>query len=227
MTGGLELRSLEELASEDCCILLDTSIMKPLGKDRKDICFGKTKEKADLTGPNNNFLHELADYIINHNNLFTTINVIEEICNIEHYNYKKMIKLDGQCRNRELLRLRRLIMGEEKKRMRVVNAFKDNNKLMVLKDEMECTYNRMFEEYQRFMGESDLSLSHTDLDFLLTGPVIFLSNDYKIFYARNYILEKEKLEEQKARFFTRADFFGFNLLSYHKHPQIKQLSGGS
>ena len=235
MINILEFKSLEELASEDCHILLDASIMNPLGKSRKDICFGKTKEKADFTEENNKFIHEIGDIIINNSHFLTTNLVIEELSNTKHYNYKKMIKLDGQCGDKELLRLRRFISEEEKSRRRVVNAFIENNQVVSLKDEMKCMYDRMFKEYKRFMGEYNLNLSYKDLDFLLTGitlalldkPMIFLSNDYKIFYARNKILGKESLEEQKVRFFTRVDFFKFKLLTYHKHPQIKQLSGGS
>lgn len=223
-----EIKSLEELASEDCRILFDTSaIINPLGKGRKYFDFKAVREKADFKEQNNNFLRDVTSYIINKGNFFVTGYVLEEISNYPNYDYKKIIKKEGHCRDKELLRLRRMIKKEEQNKRRMVNAFIDNNKLVVLEDEMKKLYERISEKYQGL--KEKYKLSDTDFDFLLTGitfamasvPVIFVSNDYKIFYARNKILRGNCLEEHDVRFFTRVDFFKFNPLRFfNKIPKI-------
>ena len=229
-----EVKSLEELASENCSILFDTSIIiSPLGKKRGFFDSKRIKEKADFIEENNNFIQEMRKYVINGNNFFTTTPVIEEIYNRSHYNYKKKIRKDWLSKGKELLRLRRLIKKEEQEKTRLKNAFVDNRKLIMFEGETKKLYERVSEKYQKVIGE--YSLSHTDFDFLMTGitlamtsnPVIFVSNDYKILYARNKILERDHLEEQNVRFFTRIDTFKFMPLFYHKSHKIEQLSGGS
>lgn len=221
-----EIKTLEELTSENCCILLDNSIINPLGKGRKNMDFDEIKEKADFTEENNKFLSELTESIINKRNIFTTNYILEEIGNCNHYNYVKIIKKNGSCENRELLRLRRMIKKEEQGKRKLINSFVENNKVAIFEGETKKLYEEIFKKYQQFTWE--YNLSNTNLDFLATGitfsmtsgPVIFMSNNYKLLYARNRILKTENLKEQDARFFTRIDFFKFNHLFYHKNKQL-------
>ena len=233
VTNNSGIKTLEELASEDCCILFDTSVITPLGKGKEFFDSKTIKEKADFKEQNSNFLHELVRHIANKGNFFVTGCVLEEIGNRRNYDYKKTIRREGACKDRELLRLRRLIKRGEQEQRRVLNAFIDNDKVVILEGEMKKLYDRISEKYQMFIGK--YSLSHADFDFLLTGitlamasiPIIFVSNDYKIFYARDDILEDENIKEKDVSFLTRVDFFKFRPLFYHKHPKIEQLLGGS
>ncbi|MFH1311005.1 MAG: hypothetical protein ABIH65_01215 [Nanoarchaeota archaeon] len=229
-----EIKSLEELTSEDCHILFDTSvIICPLGKNKEFFENRKEKAKADFLEKNNEFLNEMKEYILNKNNFFTTDSVIKELYSHHHYNYMKMIRRAGGHKDRELLRLRRMINKEQKEQRKIISAFTDNDKLIILEGEMGNIYDRIFEKYQKLIKEN--GLSYTDFDFLITGitlsmtsnPVIFVSNDYGIFHARNRILQKENLEEKDSRFFIRTNFFEFRSLYYCKHPKIEQLSGSS
>ncbi len=229
-----EIKSLEELASEDCHILFDTCVIsRPLGNSTKFLEGKIIKEKADFYEKNNNFLDELIRYIVNKGNFFVTSYIIKEIVNHNSYHYKKAIRKEGGCRDRELLRLRRLFKREEQNKRRVANAFIDNDKLIILEGEMKKLYEKVSEKYQGLIEE--YGLSNVDFDFLITGitlamtsnPVIFLSNDYKIFHARNRILKREKIDEKMIRFFVREDFFSFRSLFYHKCHKFEQLLGGS
>ena len=226
--------TLEELAYKGNYVLFDTSaIISPLGKGMSHIDDKIIKEKADFKEENNNFLDKMTKYIISNGNFFATSYVLEEIIKIKHYNYKKKIRKEGSCRNHELLRLRRLIKMEEYSKKRIVNSFIDNNKVILIEHVNKNIYDNLIKKYHKFIDE--YNLNHTDFDFLLTGmtlvaasnSVIFVSNDYKIFHARNRILKREKIEEQNAQFFTRIDFLKFQQLFYYKNHKIEQLSGSS
>ena len=219
MSNKLVIKSLESLAKENSLVLWDTSAIScPIFKSNflKQIKCHKEKERehADFREKNNIFIHNVGEYIKSRN-FFTTNFVLEEIGAGGHYGYKQMIKREGCCRNRELLRLRRAIKEERHEKGKVINAFTDNNKIILLDDEKRRVYFTASKKYQNF--KTKYELSDTDFDFLITGlslaatsrPVIFLSNDLKIYHARNEIVEDMNLNRNDARFFIRDRIFEF------------------
>ena len=233
-----EIRTLEELASEESLVLFDTSATDVLGKNRRNLEFHTEQELTQFTRDGIQFLIELRKYI-KESNFFITNPVFEELEYKEHYPYKKIIRKEGQCKNRELLELRREIRRFIREQGRTLTAFYDNQR--VLPPFRTCEENKpanffldekkkkLYEELHRRYLElrRKYELSDANYDFLITGitlaktstPVIFLSNDYNIFYARNAIVRDNLTSKQSARFFTRIGLFEFRGLEIPKNNE--------
>jgi len=258
-----EIKTLKKLSLENCSVLFDTTvIMHPLGKSRGD--FSDIKDKIDFIKDNIGFLVETRQYIERGSNFYITEPVRKEIREGDSYSrshLERIIRREGQCENKGLLKLRRLIVEKKEEKGRLTESFRNKNKIITFGRNEEEFYNMIFKKY-RESGEKIFStigdnnpeqisfekeiyncvfikyleigekhdLSYADFDLLMKGlslsitsnPVILLSNDYSIFYARNDILQEinsrgrkiynKNFGEEDIGFFNRIGFSEFESL---------------
>jgi hypothetical protein len=213
------------MASENCRFIFDTStIVSVLGKDSPDCPLDTIEKRKDFLDKSSEFLRKIRGYIASRHNLLTTTFVLEELLSRKTYHYKKSIKKEGQCGDRNLLNLRRAIKENERERRRVANAFNDNQRILVLNDGMRRIYDEKSAEYSALREK--YGLSETDFDLLIKGmalamaskPAVLVSNDFKIFHARNEIIKDNFGNKpyliRYAGFLVRRDYFRFERLKF-------------
>jgi len=233
-----EIKTLDDLAEENCSVLFDTSVVVgPLGQNRRDL---RLKGKIEFTEKNIEFLRDIIKYVENGSEFYITKPVLEEIDKGSFYTYKKAIKKGKARGNKILLKFRRLLVEEGKEKRKLVKCFKYNNKIINFDENEGVLLNRALEKYSDIQEKYELE--DTDFDFLINGltiaitsnPVDLLSNDYHIFYARNDVLQKINFRERKIynknfwgediRFFNRIGFLDFEELvmkqSYNRNSAV-------
>lgn len=205
--------SLENLASAEYPVLLDTSVLlsyytsnhNPITLSEKLV---EAKERYD-------FFVLIQNYVKKESNFYITPLVLAELQNGFGHSFKKSIKESGSCKNRELLKLHRQRRDKFKQQGRLYNTFQENNKIFQLEKEEKILYDLI---YTRNIGlKKKYQLSETNFDFLVSGAVLaeegktiaLVSNKRGIFYARKDILEKKDFLFKRFKFFIRKDFLDF------------------
>jgi len=205
--------SLEGFALRKCPTLFDTSVL--LNYYNRNQNPRTLTEKFAKIEEHYNFFSLMQNYIGKGSNFYITPLISEELQAGHNYSLKKNIKRMGFCRNRELLKLHRKEREGYKKQRRLVETFRDNNKILELREGEKIFYQIFYNRYIEL--KEKYNLSEADFDFLISGmtlararcSVALVSNDSDIFHARKDILGEENLWFRKVKFFVRKDFLNF------------------
>lgn len=149
-------------------------------------------------------------------NIYTTLKVVEEMENVQSYNYGKSIKKD--CRNKRkpnLLNLRRATKNLNTERNLLIRALEEEQKILKFNKKEQDLYNRFYEKHLKLHEDylkSDNCDGVVDYDLLISGGVMaklqgssaIISNDFGIVSAWRDFLKREKLSNKKFGFFLRT-----------------------
>lgn len=205
--------SLEGFALGKCPTLFDTSVLLNYFTENKN---SRTlAEKIAKIEKHYNFFSLMQNYIGKGSNFYITPLISEELQAGHSYSLKKNIKRMGFCRNRELLKLHRKEREGYKKQRRLVETFRDNNKILELREGEKIFYQIFYNRYIEL--KEKYNLSEADFDFLISGmtlararcSVTLVSNDLGIFHARGDIWKEKTRWPKKLKFFVRRDFLDF------------------
>lgn len=217
MTKKDDLQTLEQVVSKYSIVLMDNSLLSNyLGHKQNAISI---EGKGIALEEEYRFTIVLIDYIKKGNPCFITSSVVEEFQARDRYPYKKIIKRDGSCKNRELLKLRRKIRGNCKERRKLIDTFWDSNRILKLSKNEHNLYNLFYRTYSGFL--SLYKLSEVDFDLLVSGAVMsqtressaLASNDVRgIFHAWKHIRKRENISSKQFGFIVREGINDFKKL---------------
>ncbi|MBA7524775.1 hypothetical protein ES705_16917 [subsurface metagenome] len=205
--------SLEGLALRKCPVLFDTSVLlNYLTKNKNSRTLA---EKIAKIEEHYNFVSLMQNYIGKGSNFYITPLISEELQAGYNYSIKKNIKRMGFCRNRGLLKLHRKERESYKEQRKLVETFRDKNKILELREGEKIFYQIFYNRYIEF--KEKYNLSEADFNFLISGmtlakarcSVTLVSNDLGIFHARGDIWKEETRWPKKFKFFVRRDFLDF------------------
>jgi len=202
------LKSLEEISSDYGLIVIDTCAFHQIL--RRDSNPKSIKEKLENYLMKRKFLGFWKENIGHYENCYTISEVIEEMRNVRHYSYGKIIKKGG-LRNRspKVLELRRAIRDLDKERNRLVTYLEDKEKILELNKDEAYLYEIFYEECLEIRDNYDLH--GADFPLFIFGAVTsqtrkssaIISNDYGIVSAWSSFSEAEKISKEKFGFFVR------------------------
>lgn len=205
--------SLEDLADEYGIVIFDTCALgEPLGYFREN---NSLDDRKKVFEGNHLFRVNLIELVNNNSMFFITPFIFNEFSRNINYPYKKIIKRKGSIRNKNYLYLFRKIREENKDRRKLLRAFEENEKILILNEKEKIAYNDFYRKY--FGLGVNYELSKTDLDLLVNGAVVsrtrnsvsIISNDFGILYLWNTFLKEEKISPKKLGFFIKKTFLDF------------------
>ena len=217
-----ELKSLKDVISEYPVALLDTcALLYPLNCASTRSNARTTNERISNSRQLCNSAIFFKKFLEEGGNFYVTPLILEEYARGSYYSYKNKIK-KGRGPKGGLLEFYRRRKEESEEMRRLIRVLEDNGRIFQLDENEQRRHKSLREKYSEVLRRN--GLRETNIDFLVSGVVVsktrgstcLISNNFRILYSWNDILNLEGIDSRQLGFFLRRDFDAFERAGFRK-----------
>ena len=208
-----KLKSLKDVVLEYPTILFDTCALAHSLNGSSDIPIGRTTTQRQISISEQT--HDSAiffrEFLEAGGSFYITSLVQEEYIPNRFSTYKKKVKR-GKCSTGDPLKLNRKRNEESKERNKLIGKLEENRRILQFDEHEQKRYKSLCKKYSEILRRN--GLKETNIDFLISGvvvsktrdPTCLISNNFRILYSWNDILNLEGIDSRQLGFFLRRDF---------------------